>query len=166
MGTTGLFWAQYAFAHHETGHMGALPGGRSLVLRPTNASLLTLSPMCSSRLATRQTVGNFWRPGSRVLTRVRPTTSISPGIRHCLSWREAITSGRLLYETAIRPAVIANSAPALNDSAALLWRMSMYSGATPPFPPEEVRPGCPGGVETRSSLPGCPCCPGLRCCRR
>jgi len=44
-----------------------------------------------------------------------------------------------LYEADIRPAVVANSAPALNDSAALLWRVYMYSGATPPFPPEEVR---------------------------
>ena len=35
--------------------------------------------------------------------------------------------------------MVANLAPALNDSAALLWRVSLYSGATAPFPPEEVR---------------------------
>ena len=44
-----------------------------------------------------------------------------------------------LYEADIRPAVVANMITALNDSAALLWRWSLYSGTTPPVPPEEVR---------------------------
>ena len=44
-----------------------------------------------------------------------------------------------LYEADIRPAVVAHMVTALNDSAALLWRWSLYSGATPPVPPQEVR---------------------------
>jgi tetratricopeptide (TPR) repeat protein len=63
-----------------------------------------------------------------------------------LSWHQALfelARGRYqqalaLYEADIRPAVVANMAPALNDSAAFLWRVSLYSGTTPPFPPEEV----------------------------
>jgi tetratricopeptide (TPR) repeat protein len=64
-----------------------------------------------------------------------------------LSWHQALfelARGRYqwalaLYEADIRPAVAANMAPALNDSAAFLWRVSLYSDTTPPFPPEEVR---------------------------
>jgi len=44
-----------------------------------------------------------------------------------------------LYEEDIRPAVVAHMITSLNDSAALLWRWYMYSGSTPPVPPEEVR---------------------------
>jgi hypothetical protein len=44
-----------------------------------------------------------------------------------------------LYEADIRPAVVANMITALNDSAALLWRWSLYSGTIPPVPLEEVR---------------------------
>jgi len=44
-----------------------------------------------------------------------------------------------LYEADIRPAVVANMITTLNDSAALLWRCSLYSGTMPPVPPEEVR---------------------------
>ena len=64
-----------------------------------------------------------------------------------LSWHQALFElarghyqrAFALYEADIRPAVVANMAPALNDSAALLWRVSMYSDTTPPFPAEEVR---------------------------
>ena len=65
-----------------------------------------------------------------------------------LSWHQALFElarghyqrALALYEADIRPAaVVANMVPALNDSAAFLWRVSLYSDTTPPFPPEEVR---------------------------
>jgi hypothetical protein len=64
-----------------------------------------------------------------------------------LSWHQALCELALghyqrvltLYEEEIRPAVVANMVTALNDSAALLWRWYIYSGTTPPVPPQEVR---------------------------
>ena len=77
--------------------------------------------------------------------------SIFPGIRHCLSWREAITSGRLPLRDGYPAAVVANSAPALNDSAALLWRV--YITVAPHRRSRQRKCAThPGGVETRSGL--------------
>ena len=37
-----------------------------------------------------------------------------------------------VYDTAIRPSVVAKSALSLNDSASLMWRLQMYGAAAPP----------------------------------
>ena len=96
-GDDWAFLGQYAFAHHETGHIEGRGVWQSAPWCSVRRMRLppTLLPMCSSRPAMLRMAGRFWRPGSRALTRVRPTTSTSPGIRRCSSWRAAITSGRL-----------------------------------------------------------------------
>src|SRR5215475_2970386 len=141
-GDDWAFLGQYAFAHHETGHLEEAQrlAERSLVLRPTNA------------VAAHSVAHVFFETGDAVhggeflegwLKGFDPRASYHVH----LSWHQALFElarghyqrAFALYEADIRPAVVANMAPALNDSAALLWRVSMYSDTTPPFPPEEVR---------------------------
>jgi tetratricopeptide (TPR) repeat protein len=141
-GDDWAFLGQYAFAHHETGHMEEARrlAQRSLVLRPTNAVAAHSAAHVFFETGDAANGGEFlddWLKGF---------DPRAPYHVH-LSWHQALfelARGRYqqalaLYETDIRPAVVANRAPALNDSAALLWRVYMYSGATLPFPPEEVR---------------------------
>ena len=141
-GDDWAFLGQYAFAHHETGHMEEARrlAEHSLALRPTNA------------VAAHSVAHVFFETGDAASggefldTWLKGFDARAPYHVH-LSWHQALfelARGRYqralaLYEADIRPAVVANRAPALNDSAALLWRVYMYSGVTPPFPPEEVR---------------------------
>jgi tetratricopeptide (TPR) repeat protein len=141
-GDDWAFLGQYAFAHHETGHMEEARrlAERSLALRPTNA--VAAHSVAHVFFET----GDAANGGAFLETWLKGFDPRAPYHVH-LSWHQALFElarghyqrALALYETDIRPAVVANSAPALNDSAALLWRMYMYSGATPPVPPEEVR---------------------------
>jgi Flp pilus assembly protein TadD len=86
-GDDWAFLGQYAFAHHETGHLEEARrlAERSLELRPTNA------------VAAHSVAHVFFErgdpSGGGASTRGRPTTSTSPGLRRCSSWRGAVTSG-------------------------------------------------------------------------
>src|SRR4029434_3304030 len=136
------FLGSYAFAHHETGHVEEARrlAERSLALRPTNA--VAAHSVAHVFFETGDATGG----GEFLDTWLKSFDPRAPYHVH-LSWHQALFElarghaqrALALYEADIRPAVVANSAPALNDSAALLWRAYMYSGATPPFPPEEVR---------------------------
>ena len=141
-GDDWAFLGSYAFAHHETGHVEEARrlAERSLALRPTNA--VAAHSVAHVFFET----GDATSGGAFLETWLQGFDPRAPYHVH-LSWHQALFElarghyqrALALYEADIRPAVVANMAPALNDSAALLWRVYMYSGATPPFPPEEVR---------------------------
>jgi tetratricopeptide (TPR) repeat protein len=141
-GDDWAFLGSYAFAHHETGHVEEARrlAERSLALRPTNAVAAHSAAHVFFETGDASSGGEFlenWLKGF---------DARAPYHVH-LSWHQALFElarghyqrALALYEADIRPAVVANMAPALNDSAALLWRVYLYSGTTPPFPPEEVR---------------------------
>jgi len=141
-GEDWAFLGSYAFAHHETGHMEEARrlAERSLALRPTNAvAAHSVAHVCFE-------TGDAAGGGEFLEAWLKGFDPRAPYHVH-LSWHQALFElarghyqrAFALYEADIRPAVVANMAPALNDSAALLWRVSMYSDTTPPFPPEEVR---------------------------
>jgi tetratricopeptide (TPR) repeat protein len=140
-GDDWAFLGQYAFAHHETGRLAEARrlAERSLALRPTNAT--AAHSVAHVFFETGDAAGGVaflgpWLQGF---------DPRAPYHVH-LSWHQALfelAQGRYqraleLYEADIRPAVLASKAPALNDSAALLWRWSLYNGTTPPVPREEV----------------------------
>jgi tetratricopeptide (TPR) repeat protein len=141
-GDDWAFLGSYAFAHHETGHVEEARrlAQRSLALRPTNA--VAAHSVAHVFFET----GDAASGGAFLETWLKGFDTRAPYHVH-LSWHQALFElacghyqrALALYEADIRPAVVANMAPALNDSAALLWRVSLYSGTTPPFPPEEVR---------------------------
>jgi tetratricopeptide (TPR) repeat protein len=141
-GEDWAFLGQYAFAHHETGRLAEARclAERSLALRPTNATAAhSVAHVCFE-------TGDAANGGAFLGNWLTGFDPRAPYHVH-LSWHQALfelAQGRYqraldLYETDIRPAVLANRTPALNDSAALLWRWSLYSGTTPPVPAEEVR---------------------------
>ena len=141
-GDDWAFLGQYAFAHHETGHLEEARrlAQRSLAFRPTNAVA------AHSAAHVFFETGDAASGGAFLETWLQGFDPRAPYHVH-LSWHQALFElarghyqrAFALYEADIRPAVVANSAPALNDSAALLWRAYMYSDTAPPFPPEEVR---------------------------
>lgn len=141
-GDDWAFLGQYAFAHHETGRLAEARrlAERSLALRPTNATAAHSIAHVFFETGDAVNGGAFL---SHWLTGFDPR---APYHVH-LSWHQALfelAQGHYqraldLYEADIRPAVVAGRTPALNDSAALLWRWALYSGTTPPVPPEEVR---------------------------
>ena len=141
-GDDWAFLGQYAFAHHEIGRLAEARrlAERSLTLRPTNATAAHSAAHVFFETGDAVGGGDFldaWLKGF---------DTRAPYHVH-LSWHQALFELALghyqraldLYEADIRPAVLANRAPALNDSAALLWRWSLYSGTTPPVPSQEVR---------------------------
>ena len=141
-GDDWAFLGQYAFAHHETGHieLARRLAERSLALRPTNAiAAHSVAHVCFE-------TGDYASGGDFLDTWLKGFDTRAPYHVH-LSWHQALfelARGRYqrvldLYEENIRPAVVARMVTALNDSASLLWRWYMYSGAMPPVPPEEVR---------------------------
>src|SRR5712691_9565372 len=141
-GDDWAFLGQYAFAHHETGaiEQARRLAERSLALRPTNAiAAHSVAHVCFE-------TGDSAGGGDFLDTWLKGFDPRAPYRVH-LSWHQALCELALghyqraldLYEADIRPAVVANMITALNDSAALLWRWSLYSGSTPPVPPEEVR---------------------------
>jgi len=140
-GDDWAFLGQYAFAHHETGRFPEARrlAERSLALRPTNA------------VAAHSAAHVFFETGdvitgSDFLSAWLKTFDPRAPYHVHLSWHQALfelaqghyQEALTLYENDIRPAVAANKAPALNDAAALLWRIYLYSGATPAAPPAEV----------------------------
>lgn len=152
-GDDWAFLGQYAFAHHETGRLYEAQrlAERSLTLRPTNATA------AHSAAHVLFEMGDA-RGGDAFLASWLPTFDARAPYHVHLSWHHALfalAQGHYqrvldLYETAIRPAVVAKRMPALNDCAALLWRVALYSGSPAPFPPQEacnlaaaaaVRPG-------------------------
>jgi tetratricopeptide (TPR) repeat protein len=140
-GDDWAFLGQYAFAHHETGRLEEARRlvERSLELRPTNA------------VAAHSVAHVFFETGDHASgadflgTWLKGFDTRAPYRVH-LSWHQALFELAMghyqrvldLYEEEIRPAVVANMVTSLNDSAALLWRWYMYSGATPVVPPQEV----------------------------
>ena len=141
-GDDWAFLGQYAFAHHETGRLAEARrlAERSLALRPTNAVAAHSEAHVFFETGDAAGGGTFLGPW------LQGFDSRAPYHVH-LSWHQALFElalGRYqqaldLYEADIRPAVVANMITVLNDSAALLWRWSLYSGSTPPVPPQEVR---------------------------
>jgi tetratricopeptide (TPR) repeat protein len=141
-GDDWAFLGSYAFAHHEMGHLQEARrlAERSLELRPTNAVAAHSEAHVFFEIGDPSGGGDFLGPW------LQGFDTRAPYHVH-LSWHQALfelARGRYqraldLYEADIRPAVVANQIAALNDSAALLWRWSLYSGTMPPVPPEEVR---------------------------
>jgi tetratricopeptide (TPR) repeat protein len=141
-GDDWAFLGQYAFAHHETGYVEEARrlAERSLALRPTNA--IAAHSVAHVFFETGDSAGG----GDFLGTWLKGFDRRAPYRVH-LSWHQALFELAMghyqrvlnLYEEDIRPAVVAHMVTTLNDSAALLWRWYIYSGATPPVPPEEVR---------------------------
>jgi tetratricopeptide (TPR) repeat protein len=141
-GDDWAFLGQYAFAHHETGHLEEARrlAERSLALRPTNA--IAAHSVAHVFFETGDHAGG----GDFLGTWLKGFDKRAPYRVH-LAWHQALCELALghyqrvltLYEEEIRPAVVANLVTSLNDSAALLWRWSLYSGSTPPVSPQEVR---------------------------
>jgi tetratricopeptide (TPR) repeat protein len=141
-GDDWAFLGQYAFAHHETGRLAEARrlAERSLALRPTNGTAAHSVAHVFFETGDAAGGGDFLDTWLKGFDRRAP-------YRVHLSWHQALFELALghyqraldLYEADIRPAVVANMITALNDSAALLWRWSLYSGSAPPVPPEEVR---------------------------
>ena len=136
------FLGQYAFAHHETGLLEKAYqfAQRSLDLRPTNAvashSVTHVFFERGDPIGGGDFLGNWLLSFDK-----RATYHIH------LSWHQALfelAMGRYqqavaLYESDIRPSVVARSPSSLADSASLMWRMQVYAGVAPPVPWEEVR---------------------------
>jgi tetratricopeptide (TPR) repeat protein len=131
-----------SFAHHEVGLVDeALDlAQRSLAIRPTNAVAAHSAAHSYFEMGDNLTGTSFlgtWLPGfdRRAQYHVH------------LSWHQALfelATGHYqrafdLYESTIRPSVVAGNTTSLNDSAALMWRLQMYGGRMPPFPWDEVR---------------------------
>ena len=136
------FLGQYAFAHHETGLLDKSYelARRSLDLCPTNA---VASHSVTHVFFER---GDASGGGDFLGNWLTSFDKRAPYHIH-LSWHQALfelARGRYeqavgLYETYIRPSVVAKSAGSLADSASLMWRMQVYSGVAPSVPWEEVR---------------------------
>ncbi len=134
-GDDWAFQGQYAFAHHENGLLDEalkLAEG-SLAQRPTNAvashSITHVYFERGDASGGNDFLGN-WLPGFDD----RATYHVH------LSWHLALFELALghyeraleIYDTGIRPSVVAKSALSLNDSASLMWRLQMYGAAAPP----------------------------------
>ena len=136
------FLGQYAFAHHETGRLDKAYqlATRSLELCPTNA--IACHSVTHVFFERGDAIGGGDFLGDWLTTFDRRAT-----YHIHLSWHQALFElalGRYrqavdLYETEIRPSVVAKSAGSLADSASLMWRMQIYAGVTPSVPWEEVR---------------------------
>lgn len=136
------FLGQYAFAHHETGRLDRAYdlATRSLDLRPTNAVAAHSVTHVFFERGEAAGGGDFLGDWLTTFDK-RATYYIH------LSWHQALfelAQGRYeqaigLYETEIRPSVVAKSAGSLADSASLMWRMQVYAGVAPSVPWNEVR---------------------------
>ena len=136
------FLSQYSFAHHETGRLDeALKlAQRSLDMRPTNAvashSVTHVYFEKGDASSGDDFLGNW----------ITCFDKRAPYHVH-LSWHLALFRLALghyqdavgLYESDIRPSVVAKSPTSLSDSASLMWRLQLYGKARPPMPWEEVR---------------------------
>lgn len=136
------FLGQYAFAHHETGllEQARKLAERSLEINPLNAVASHSVTHVFFERGDADGGGEFlggWLTGfdKRASYHVH------------LSWHLALFElalGRYqraldLYESDIRPSVVALNSSSLADSASLLWRLQIYAGTPPPKPWQEVR---------------------------
>lgn len=134
-GDDWAFQGQYAFAHHENGLLDdALRlAERSLEQRPTNAVAAHSVTHVYFERGDASGGTDFlagWLPGfdNRASYKVH------------LSWHLALFELAMghyqraleLYDSNIRPSVVAKSPLSLTDSASLMWRLQMYGGAAPP----------------------------------
>ena len=141
-GDEWAFLGVNAFAHHEVGRFDqALSlAERALALRPTSAVAAHSASHALFETAEYATGTDFLSAWLLSFDRRAP-------YRVHLSWHLALfelATGHYqrafdLYESEIRPAVVARRSTTLNDSASLLWRWHMYADSPPPFPWDEVR---------------------------
>ena len=145
-GDDWAFLGQYAFAHHETGALKEAErlAERSLAIRPTNA--WAAHSVAHVYFETGDHSG-----GTGFLGGWLPGFDRRASFHGHLSWHWALAElamgryGRAMeiYQEDIRPAVMAGRVTSLGDSASLLWRCQMYSGAASrvqwPVQWEEVR---------------------------
>jgi len=135
------FLAEYAFAHHETGQLDVAMdlAQRSLDMNPVNAVA------CHSMTHVHFERGDAASGEDFLGAWLRVFDAPASSYVH-LSWHLALfelAQGKYQetldrYENFIRPSVAAKSMAALNDSASLMWRLQIYTGAPPPKPWEEV----------------------------
>ena len=141
-GDDWAFLGQYAFAHHEMGHIDqALQlAQRSLELNPANAVAAHSVTHSYFEWGDAATGGGFlgnWLEGFDP----RATYHVH------LSWHQALFElalGRYqealqLYEDWIRPTAVERNISGLSDSASLLWRLQIYGREAPPVPWTEVK---------------------------
>ncbi len=134
-GDDWAFQGQYAFAHHENGLLDdALElAERSLAQRPTNA-------VASHSVAHVYFERGDASGGTDFLAGWLPGFDDRAAYHVHLSWHLALFELAMghyeraleVYDTGIRPSVVAKSAISLNDSASLMWRLQMYGAAAPP----------------------------------
>lgn len=133
-GDDWAFQGQYAFAHHENGLLDdALKlAEQSLAQRPTNA-------VASHSIAHVYFERGDASGGADFLARWLPGFDDRATYHVHLSWHLALFELAMghyqksleLYDSNIRPSVVAKSPLSLTDSASLLWRLQMYGGAAP-----------------------------------
>ena len=136
------FLGSYAFAHHETGRLDEAfrLANRSLDLYQSNAVACHSVTHVYFEQGDASSGGGFLGNWLEDFDR-RASYNVH------LSWHLALfelAMGRYnnaleIYETHIRPSVVARSAASLADSASLMWRLQLYGGTPPPKPWEEVR---------------------------
>ncbi|MEE8464930.1 MAG: tetratricopeptide repeat protein [Dehalococcoidia bacterium] len=134
-GDDWAFQGQYSFAHHENGLLDeALKlAERSLAQRPTNA------------VAAHSTAHVYFERGDAsggtdFLAKWLPGFDDRASYHVHLSWHLALFELAMghyeralgLYDSNIRPSVVAKSPLSLTDSASLMWRLQMYGAAAPP----------------------------------
>ena len=129
------FQGQYAFAHHENGLLDdALEmAERSLDQRPTNA-------VASHSVAHVYFERGDASGGSDFLADWLPGFDDRAPYHVHLSWHLALFELAMghyqraleVYDSGIRPSVVAKSAISLTDSASLMWRLQIYGAAAPP----------------------------------
>ncbi len=134
-GDDWAFQGQYSFAHHENGLLDeALEmAGRSLDQRPTNA-------VASHSIAHVYFERGDASGGNEFLARWLPGFDDRAPYHVHLSWHMALFELAMghyqraleVYDTGIRPSVVAKSAISLTDSASLMWRLQIYGAAAPP----------------------------------
>ncbi len=134
-GDDWAFQGSYAFAHHENGLLDdALKlAEKSLAQRPTNA-------VASHSITHVYFERGDASGGTEFLGGWLPSFDNRATYHVHLSWHLALFELALghyqraldLYESNIRPSVVAKSPLSLTDSASLLWRLQMYGAAAPP----------------------------------
>lgn len=141
-GDDWAFLGQYAFAHHETGQFedARRLAQRSLEQRPDNAA--ASHSVAHVYFETGDATGGTDFLGGWLKGYDRR----APFHVH-LSWHQALFElatghydrASALYETDIRPSVVAKNLGSLADSASLMWRMRIYGDAEPSESWREVR---------------------------
>jgi len=134
-GDDWAFQGQYSFAHHENGLLDDALGmaERSLNQRPTNA-------VASHSIAHVYFERGDASGGTEFIASWLPGFDDRAPYHVHLSWHLALFELAMghyqraleVYDTGIRPSVVAKSAISLTDSASLMWRLQIYGAAAPP----------------------------------